>query len=120
MRPDYKKIYSYILEAIDPEAYGETAETEQEKLAFFMTHFRNEYDFSIERYGEHKALSVYLSGLPSTINIAFMNCDIINIAQEWGSLPENPTEKQEDKILENYFEFMACQIMKLARKYKAI
>jgi len=47
-----------------------------------------------------------------------MNYKILELAKKWGSLPENPIEKQEDKILNNYWAFMAFQTLKLIEKYK--
>jgi hypothetical protein len=59
-----------------------------------------------------------LQGLPSCLNIVFSNYDIIQLAKSWESLPENATEKQEDKILSNYFNFMAAKFFQLCSQNK--
>jgi hypothetical protein len=38
---------------------------------------------------------------------------IIELAKSMGSVDENLTEKQEDKILENYWDFMALMIIRM-------
>jgi hypothetical protein len=109
----YEKI---ILDAIDTDGYDTTANTPKEKLQFLRNRFKSEYGFSISRMGETRALSEWLSGL--SINLPFYNYDILELARKGGSLAQNATEKQEEKILENYWVFMANQIMKMWRKYK--
>ena len=47
----------------------------------------------------------WLAGL--ALSMPFYNDDIIDFAIEMGSIDDNPTERQKDKIIENYFPFMA-------------
>ena len=115
----YAQEYAYILDCIDSSGYGGTdgealkLETDSQKLRFLRETFESEYGWNIKRVGEFKALTEWLQGLPSVCTIAFYNHDIIRLAKEWGSLPENATEAQEDKILEGYFRFMAMRILGL-------
>ena len=53
----------------------------------------------------------WLSGLP--LDVDFENYRIIELAKEWGALPENSTERQEDKIIANWFRFIACRFLQL-------
>ena len=119
-RPQYSLVYDYILDNIDAEGYDlqRLPTTHKEKLEFLARTFRSEYGWAIQRMGVQKALTEWLQGLPSSLHIAFSNYDIIQLAKEWGSLSQNATERQEDKILANYHNFMAANIIKLMRKYK--
>ena len=109
----------YILDCIDNSGYSETPlNTDKEKINFLLECFKSEYSWAINRYGEPKALVEWLQGLPSSISIVFYNCDILKLATDWGSLPANATEKQQDKILENYWNFMANKISQLFRSYR--
>jgi hypothetical protein len=65
-----------------------------------------------------KALAEYYSGLPSICNIEYRHFAILELAVKWGSIPEDATEKEEDKILENWFLFIANKTLQLFRKYK--
>lgn len=119
---NYKKdVYPYILNAIDFSEYeGKEPETDKEKLQMFFDTFNRQavYEYNVKNFKTyHAILANHLSGLPSYINIPFKNWEILELAKKWGSIPENATEKQEDKILENYWDFMAAQIFKLFRKY---
>lgn len=114
----YKQENEYILSAIDASGYDvPEPTTNKEKVQFLYDTFHSEYAFMIERVGEYKALQEWLMGLPSSMNIEFVNYNILQLAKKWGSLPENATEKQEEKILSNYWPFMAMRIMGLFRKY---
>jgi hypothetical protein len=108
----------YILDAIDSEGYEIRTETEAEKIAFLADTFQKEYGFAIKRYGAQKALAEWIMGLPSAFNIDFENYKILQIAVEWGSLPKDYTEKQADKILANWFNFISAKTLQLFRKHK--
>jgi hypothetical protein len=73
----------------------------------------------LKRYKTYQnCLSNHLQGLPSYINIPFYYCDIIELAKKLGSLPEKATEKQENKICTNYFNYMSAKLIQWARKHK--
>lgn len=111
---------SYILDAIDGDAYDAVLNTDAERVQFLLNTFRNEYGYMIERVGFCNALREWFMGLPSAIHIDFENYKILQIAVEWGSLPEKYTERQADKILENWFNLMAVKTCQLFKKYKAV
>lgn len=113
-----KTAKQYILDNIDGDNYGIELSTDAERIQFLHDTFYTEYGWMVDRVGESKALTEWLMGLPSACHIAFMNHEILQIAKEWGSLPENPTEKQEDKILANWFNFIANKIGQLFRGYR--
>jgi hypothetical protein len=111
-------VNNYILNAIDTEAYEVQANTEAEKLQFLADTFKKEYGHEVKRYGNYQGtLAQWFMGLPSVFNVDFENYRIIEIAKEWGSLPANATEKQEDKIISNWFNFIAAKTMQLMSKH---
>lgn len=63
-----------------------------------------------------QAFKEWISGLPSCFNVDFENHTILKISKKWGSLPENPTEKQEDKILLNWFNFISFKFFQILKK----
>jgi len=115
------KVYPYIMDAITPENYEVICNSDKEKLQFlyntFITEYWHEYN---KKYYKNiiSAFSSWLMGLPSCFGIDFENYVILQIAKKWGSIPENATERQEDKILENWFNFIACKTFQLFKKYK--
>lgn len=114
----YSQEFAYILDCISAEGYSVPEPTnDKEKLQFLYNTFHSEYGWSVIRNGEFNALVSWLQGLPTCCTIAFYNGDVLKLAQKWGSLPEKPTEKQEEKILETYWAFMAMRIMGLMRKH---
>lgn len=115
------KVYPYILNAIDSTNYGIEKKTDIEKLQFVADTFKSEYlnEYNLRRYGSiQNVLANWFTGLPSSINIDFENYRIIEIAKEWGwgSLPENSTDAQENKILENWFNLIAFKTIQLMGK----
>jgi hypothetical protein len=47
-----------------------------------------------------------------------MNYKIIELAKEWGALEENAKEKEEDRICENWFNFIANKFNALCKFHK--
>ena len=105
----------YILSVIDSEDLPSETMTNKEKVFFIMDRFIKEYCYqqNLDRYDNNmtKLMAEWLSGL--AINIPYTYCDIIKLSKE---LLETDTLKDEDKIIENYFNFMAIQIFKLANR----
>lgn len=116
----YNKAYNYIIDSIDTEGYDVTvtANTDKEKLQFVIDTFNAEQGFNIKREGQQKAFVGWLMGLPSCIHIEFVNYKIIELAKEWGSIEEDATEKEEDRIIESWFRFIYMRFVGLCRKNK--
>lgn len=111
----------YILDAINSDVYDVTTKTDKEKLQFLYDTFKKEfcYEQNLQRYGsEYNCFKEWIPGLPSQFNIEWTNYEIIKLAKKWGSIPENATEQQEDKIIENYWNFITSHTFQLFRKYK--
>lgn len=110
-------VYQYILDSIDSSEYGVDTPTDKEKLQFLFDMFKNEQGYNIGRMGLHGAFMEWIQGLPSSFNIDFNNYDILQLAKKWGSLPANATERQEDKILANYWNLITVNTFQLFRKF---
>ena len=127
MRTTDKKhpVYQYMLDAINDDLKGNynldhEPTTDKERVQFVLDTFKSEYGWNIPRYGLHGAFKEWLMGLPTVIGIDFENYKIIEIAKKWGSLPVNATERQEDKIIKNWFNFIAVKFFQLCRKHKLV
>lgn len=121
------KVKPYIIDCIDCEGYNFPKDrkvddcminTTEGKLEFLMDTFKSEYGWCIERLGIYKAFQEWLMGLPSCFNIEFRNYDILQLAKEWNSIPQDATERQEGKILENWWNFITVKTFQLFSKYK--
>tara|TARA_Y100001973_G_C5139858_1_gene302360 strand:+ start:593 stop:955 length:363 start_codon:yes stop_codon:yes gene_type:complete len=96
--------------------YNEANMTDGEKITAAKRNFESEMGWLIERSGQHRACVDWLSGLCSTVSIAFNYSDIIELAYKTGGLKEGDNEKREDYICENYFPYMATKLLQLFNK----
>ena len=116
----YKENYkNYILDCLDSEddLIGKNL-PRQEKIKYLFNRFYSEYGWNIQRVGKRKALEDWLSGL--AINIPCYHFDIIELAKEMGSIDENSDDAVEDRVIENYFSFMANMILLLEDEIKEV
>lgn len=116
-----KVVFAYILDAIDGENYGKICTTDTEKLQLVADCFKSEFchEYNMRRYGSYqKCMSEWFMGLPSVINIDFENYRIIEIAKKWECLPQDADDKQEDKIIYNWFNWIANKTIQLMKKHK--
>jgi hypothetical protein len=111
----YEKL---IIRAISSDGYDSNPKTTKQKLQFLKDTFKAEHGFNIVRVGEQNAFREWIQGLPSSFNIPFENYRILELAKKSGSLSKNPTEAQEDKILENYWTFITSKTYQLFRRNK--
>jgi len=105
-KENYKK---YILGTIETGINDEPLKTDQEKINYIFDRFNSEYGFMINRVGKYKAMSEWLSGL--ALDIEYYNYKIVKLAKVMGSLDTDSTYKAEQKIINNYFDFMANIIL---------
>lgn len=109
----------YILGSISWENYtNEPKPFVEDKLSFLRQTFMNEYGWNVKQVGQYEALVSWLSGLPSAINIAFYNCDIIKLGNQWGLLKENATDSQEHQFCTKWFRLLAMRILHLWNTHK--
>ena len=104
----------YLLDGISFDGYGlPEPRTNKDKINLFFGVFMSEYGYNLKRMSEWDALTEWLSGLPSVIHMDFNNYDILERAKKYGSLAPGATEKDQDKLLDNYWRFMANKLIKL-------
>ena len=111
-----KPMRAYLLSAICGDE-DTNLSTDALKVSYFRERFHSEYDWEIKRKGERKALEEYLRGLPSTIDIAFYNHDIIELGVKWGKLKPSADQSlftlAEQKWCDYWWPAMAYGLMKL-------
>jgi hypothetical protein len=115
-----KVVFQYILDAIDGEGYDKVLNTDTEKLQFLAECFKIEYCFpdNLRRFGSYQnCMAEWFMGLPSSFNIDYENYRIIEIAKSWGSIPQDATDRQEDKVLDNWFNWIANKTIQLMKKH---
>ncbi len=117
-----KKMRMYIIGCIDASDRDleRLPETSGEKLQFLSDTFISEYGYNIKRYGLQGAICEYLKGLPSAINTAYMDNDILILARDWGWIEAGASEAREDRIIAKFFPQLANAIIKLWRDNKTI
>ena len=107
---EYKKNYkNYILSNIDEDIEGNPISSEADKINYIFDRFNSEYGWRVNQVGKVAAMVDWLQGL--ALNIEFYNDEIINLAVRLGSIDENPSEKLQDRVIENYWNFMANIIL---------
>ena len=107
---EYKKNYkNYILSTIEEDQEGKPIKTDDEKIKYIFDRFYSEYGWNIERVGKQKAMAEWLSGL--ALDIEYYNLSIVELAVKMGSVEENPSDKMQGKIIDNYWNFMANVIL---------
>ena len=107
---EYKKNYkNYILSTIEEDGEGKPIKTDDEKIKYIFDRFYSEYGFMVERVGKQKAMAEWLSGL--ALDIEYYNLSIVELAVKMGSVEENPSDKMQGKIIDNYWNFMANVIL---------
>lgn len=106
-----------ILNSINGAAYGQKLTSQSEKIMFFYFKFQEDCANEIQDYGILTALMRYLQTPLTAIDLPHDCYEILDMARELGSLPENSTRIQEDKILAEYWGFVAFQIFELFKKH---
>lgn len=115
--------FSYILNAIDGEGYGKEFSNDTEKLQFLADTFKSEYvsPDNLKRYGSYQEVfRQWIMGLPSSFSVAYDYSCIIKLAKSWGSIPQNATAAQENKIIANWFNLIASKAFQLMKKYNVL
>ena len=110
---EYKQV---VLSGIDGENYGKELETDKEKIQFVMDCFQAEAYKWQKQKNIQTVFAAWLMGLPSALYIPFYNSEIIELAERINGIKYS--EKQAEKIIENYFSFMTTIFFKLVKQYK--
>ena len=107
---EYKKNYKkYILDCVELDCEEKPIKTDEEKIKYIFDRFNSEFGWNIERIGKHKAMTEWLQGL--ALNIEYWNSEIVPLAIKMGSIEENPSEKLQARVVDNYWSFMANIIL---------
>ena len=107
---EYKKNYKkYILSTIETDNDDKLLNTDTDKIKYLFDRFNSEFGWNVERIGKQKAMTEWLQGL--ALNIEYWNDQIVPLAIKMGSIDENPSEKLQSKVIENYWSFMANVIL---------
>ena len=110
-----RTVKQYILSCISEDSEGNQYNI-IDSIEHVKTRFESEYNHEIQRKGYQNAMREWLMGL--ALNIEFMNYEILKLAVKWDSIPDNYTEKQAEKILDNYWNFMAAKLCQLIKGYR--
>lgn len=114
-RRNKEEIREYILNCIDASGYGIDASTEIEKLQFLRDTFKKEYGDHLKHYGNwQKTFVDWMMGLPSSFNIDFENCRILELMARWHR--ETKTVSTEARILEYYWGMLYMEVNYLLKK----
>ncbi|MHA2218083.1 MAG: hypothetical protein ACXACY_19280 [Candidatus Hodarchaeales archaeon] len=112
----------YILTAIDSEGYNRDTETTEKKLKFVFDCFGSEFLHANNVKQFHrdnaKVFGEWIAGLPSTMNIAFYNYEILNLAYLFDLLPVDVTEEEEDEFLNGWFKLVASEFFVMYNELK--
>ena len=103
----------YILDCVQLDESEQPIPTTAEKIAYIARRFESETKYS--KQTDIQRMTSWLQGL--ALGIAYSSHDILKLAVAWGSIPADATEKQEQKILDNYFHLMANKTAQLIRGY---
>ena len=107
---------NYILSVIDSGDLPKDIKTDKEKVNFIFERFNSEYNYAnnIRRTPNFQLrFAEWLQGL--AINLPYNYNDIIELAKK---LQETDKLKNENRIINNYWSFMAFQIIKLKENLK--
>ena len=111
-------IQTYLIDSVNTEDALHDANTDAEKIAFVVACYESEFNHQWNQArhpNEQDRFAHWLAGLPSVLDIPCYNDDIINLAKELQEV-ETYAEKMEQRICENYFNFMSYHILKLNQK----
>jgi len=105
---------NYILNCIELDSEGNPLTSDKDKIKYLFDRFNSEYGWNIKRQGKQGAMAEWLSGM--AIDIPYWNDDIVDLAVNMGSVEPNPDEKTRHNICQNYYNFMAFQILRMEDK----
>tara|TARA_R110002050_G_scaffold255698_1_gene394442 strand:+ start:274 stop:690 length:417 start_codon:yes stop_codon:yes gene_type:complete len=113
----YKKNYrAFILDIIDQDAKEDEIKLidDKAKIRFLFDRFYSERSYDIKRKGKRQAMIDWLSGL--ALSLPCYNGEVIDLAIEMGSIDDNPSDQLIDRVLANYFPFMASIVLDMEKE----
>ena len=115
MRLTKEQKQAYIEYTIDSIFHYEN-EKLRNPIKYLFHVFYKEQGWEINKMGEMNALIEWLQGLPSIIYLPIYYGEQIELAKKFGSIPQNATEEEEQKIIDNYYNFFANILINLRNK----
>lgn len=112
-------IQTYLLDRIDLSGYeiDLPPKTTRQKLLVLHGIFLSEYGYNLNKNkSDFFVMKDYLQGLPSTINIEFMNFEILKLLQAWGVADGTENDDQQDKLIDQYWNEIAKKLNSLFNK----
>ena len=110
----YKKNYrAFILDHTDQDYDGNELKTDKAKITFLFDRFYSEYEWRVKQVGKRQAMIDWLSGL--ALSLPCYNGEVIDLAIEMGSIDDNPSDQLIDRVLANYFPFMASIVLDMEK-----
>lgn len=112
----YKKNYrAFILNLVDQDAQEDEIKLidDKAKIRFLFDRFYSERSNDIKRNGKRQAMIDWLSGL--ALSLPCYNGEIVDLAIEMGSIDDNPSDQLIDRVLANYFKFMASIVLDMEK-----
>jgi hypothetical protein len=110
-------VFTYLTEAISEEITGTLPERLQEVCRRFDSEVNHTYN-KRRIPNLQTRFADWLMGLPSALNVEYRHHAILELAEKWGAIPGNATEKQQDRILQNWFYFAALKFFQLCKQNK--
>lgn len=109
------KMYAYILDSISSDEVDVESMSDKERIEFALDAFYDEiYKNDRRRTSTLEKLTYWISGLCSTVNVAFTNYDIAKVGTEWGYCR---TGARTSQFVRTWFERIANGILRLAKIY---
>lgn len=106
-------VQRYLLDSI----IDDTQPNDKARAQYIFDQFTAEYDYPDNRVcspNRQKRVSQWLAGL--ALNIAYSYSDIIELSEQWHEC--KLTDKQADKLVDEWFNFMAFKLIQLWGDYK--
>lgn len=107
-------IFRYILDSVrDTECEGMN---DPDKAAYLWARFESEYNYADNRKripNLQARVAEWLSGL--AIGIEYTNAGIVALAEQWQG--RKLSDKQAQRVIDNYFNFMAFKVMQLCKAH---
>lgn len=109
------KMYAYILDSIYSDDVDTESMSDKERIEFALDMFYDEmYKNDRRRMSTLEKLTSWISGLCSTVSVAFADYDIAQIGTEWGYCR---TDARTSQFVRSWFERIANGILRLAKIY---
>ena len=85
-------------------------------IEYIRGRFYSECGLRIHQAGRWKAMRGWLQGV--SLPIAFSDHEILELARKWGSILPFASEAKEEKIVREYWGFMAAKVLQLLDGYR--